>query len=198
MSNVLEIVWSLPFLLGITAGVLGYHCFAKARCRWRNKHRPRADGKPWRAPGVNRTVWGGLVAAGAVLYVLSQAQQAHDETVALSARTRTCQNALIASIVDNRKISAVNDDLSVRQRDLFSLIDDAGAQWIDRLLNPPADIAALGPQDPRRQQYNIDATRHYFDRVGKYRAEVSKISEQQHVLAEERSKHLLPDPNCGE
>lgn len=198
MGNVLAIVWSLPFLLGVAAGTVGYHCLAKGRCWWLNRYRPRPDGKPWYAPGVSRTVWGGLIAAGAVLYVLSQAQQTHDETVKLSEETRLCQADLIANITENRKIQRTNDALSVQQRDLFAAIDDAGALWIDRLLNPPGDVAKRDPQDPRRQQYNVDVTRVYYDRVGKYRQQVAAITDEQERLTREQAANALPSPHCGE
>lgn len=197
MNAVLSIVWSLPFIIGMVVGIVGQRLYCRAKARWEDKHHPLPDGRHHVPPPINRVWIGGLIAAGCVAYVLSQAEQTHDDTVALSERTSQCQADLIASIDRGRDISAQNDALSIEQRDLLAKSLDAGSEWVQRLLVLPPELADLDRTDPRVTQYGLDVTRAYYDRIGRYRARINEISDEQNKLAEERAQNNLPSPRCG-
>ncbi|QPX62132.1 membrane protein [Mycobacterium phage Indlovu] len=199
MTNVLNIVWSLPFLIGMAVGIAGQRLYCRMRARHDDRVHPLPDGKKRDPGGINRMWIGGLIAAACVLYVLSQAQQTHDDTVRLSETTRQCQNDLIASIQRGREIQAENDDLSVRQRDLFADLEELQGVWLTRLVQPDnPEIAALDQNDPRRQHWAIDVTIVYNERAAKLRKEVRDITVRQAELAEQRTKNPLPSPRCGQ
>ncbi|AYD82014.1 membrane protein [Mycobacterium phage Saguaro] len=199
MSNVLSIVWSLPFLIGMVVGIVGQRLYYHLRARHEDKVNPLPDGRKRRVGGISSVWTGGMVAAFVLVYVLAQSQQTHDETVALAERTHQCQADLIASIERSRAISRENDELSMRQRDLLAELEELQAVWLGRIVNPePPEIAALDPNDPRRQSWAIDVTRVYQERSRTLRDEVASITERQAQLAKERAANELPGPRCGE
>lgn len=200
MSTVFSIIWSWAFILGLVVGLVGYHTFTRLRCRWLNTHRPLPDGRKRGPGGVSSTVWGALIVGIVVVYVLAQSQQTHDDTVALADRTRQCQQDLINNINRNRDISAENDELSREQRKMFAEIDAASAQWINRLINPPPDIAALDIQDRQRQEYSLVVTRFYYEQTTPLRERIIAIDKRQDELDKARIavQAQTPSPQCGE
>lgn len=196
INAVLELVYSFPFAAGLVAGVVGQRVYCHLVALYADRVHPLPNGKHRRVGAISRQWVGGLIAVLCVGYVLFQSQQTHDQTVALSQATRACQADLIRSIERGRSISAENDKLSVEQRDLLALLDEAGGIWINRLINPPEAIAKLEPDDPRRQAWGIDVTRVYYERATKLRERVNQIRVEQFRLAEERLRNELPPPNC--
>lgn len=198
MNNVLSIVWSLPFIVGLFVGIVGQRSWCYLKARHDDKVDPLPNGEKRRPGGISRVWLGGLIVAGVMVYILAQGQQTHDDTVALADKTAQCQRDLIASILRGREISQENDELSVKQRDLFAQLEELQGVWLTRLVAPddPA-IAELDNNDPRREHWAIDATIIYNERAAKLRAEVAKIAERQRELADAREKNELPDPRCG-
>lgn len=75
----------------------------------------------------------------------------------------------------------------------LKLIDakvDAGALWLNTLLNPPPDIAALPPDNDERRQYGIGKTGDYLNQLKDIRLEQIRNDEI-------RRLNPIPQPNCG-
>jgi hypothetical protein len=75
-----------------------------------------------------------------------------------------------------------NDLVSIRQRELIY-------QWIHKLVFPPAELAALPTDDPRRQQFAI--------------SETIKVDQEFKVLIDrqrdnEKARPALPPATCGQ
>lgn len=197
MIHILELVYSLPFFLGLIIGICGQRCYVHARVYWLNKTRPRGDGNPHKASGISRVWAAGLVTAAVLGYVLLQSEQTHQETVGLAKDTQRCQAEFNTALRTRFLIGEQNDKLSREQRALFAEIDEVTGVWINRLINPPPQIAALAINDPRRQAWDLDVTRVYFERTTKIREQVAAVAAQQDGLVQERRDHPLPEPTCG-
>lgn len=139
---------------------------------------------------------GGLLGAVVVVYVLALTQQTQDRTVAIATRVGDCQLAFAQAIKDRADITTQDSKLSNNLSDLRNEIDDATGTWINRLLNPPADIAALAINDDRRQAWPRDVTVVYFERTSKLRDQVTAVVAERKRLADVRATHPLPDPQC--
>lgn len=199
MTHLLATVYSPAFIIGLLAGIVGQRIYCWQRAKWMDRHHPNADGSAHPIGGLDRMWIGGLVALAILGYVLLQAQETHNDTVALSERTLQCQADLIRFIERSRDISAQNDELSVRQRKLFADLDELQGVWLTRVVSPDnPEIAALDVEDPRREAWAFDVTIVYNERAAKVRAEVRAITEEQDRLADERQANELPDPRCGQ
>lgn len=197
MSHLLGLLWSWAFLLGLVVGLAGYHCLVLGRCVWRNKHQPLPNGERHR-PGYSRMVLGGLVAALVAAYVLNQAQQTHNETVALAESTAACQREFSAAVIDRARISEENDRLSRKHRALLTQHNDKTVDWINKLVYPPPEIAMLPPTDPRREQRNVELTRNYFEQIQKLVAGMRAVEEEQDRIETYRRDHPLAELTCGQ
>lgn len=198
MNAIIETVFNLSFAVGLVCGIVIQRVYAHARCRWLDKHQPRTDGKRRRVPPLNPVWVGGLVVAVIVAYVLAQGQQTHNDTVALAERTQDCQTDLVIALARRGELSDKRDELSEEQRALFGLIDDATAEWVDKLLNPPANLRGLPSSSPGREEYGIGVTQAYFERTAQYRQRVADINAQVRALSEQRKQTALPSPRCGQ
>lgn len=198
MTAVLDIVWSIPFIIGMFVGIIGQRLYCRMAARHADKVDPLPDGSKREPGGISRVWLGGLIAAATLVYILSQGQQTHDDTVALAQRTANCQADLIRSIARGREIGDENDALSVQQRELFAQLEELQGVWLTRLVAPDnAEIAALDQNNPRREAWAIDATIIYNERAAKLRADVRKIADRQAELASQRKMNELPSPRCG-
>lgn len=81
-------------------------------------------------------------------------------------------------------IATENDQLSIDQRKIVF-------NWMHSLVFPPPHIAPLENTDPRRQQWAIQLTLDADDAF-------AKSLERQRINEEERAKHPLPNPTCGD
>ncbi|MBV9871733.1 MAG: hypothetical protein JO214_14025 [Frankiaceae bacterium] len=196
MNSFLDTIWSASFGIGFVVGIILQRIYAHTRCHWLNGHRPKSNGSRHKVSPVGRVWVGGLIAVLALTYVVVQADQTHRDTVALAQETRRCQQDLVTNIKRNREITTQNDDLSAEQRALLAKSLDAGSEWVNQLIVLPPDLAKLDRNDPRVQQYGIDVTRAYYDRIGKYRKRIAEINAEQDRLAEQRAQNPLSSPRC--
>lgn len=194
--NILSTIYSMAFLIGAVAGAVLMRCAQYGQCKWLDQHHPLPDGRKRRPPVINRSWVGGLMAVGTLGYVLLQVGQTESRYEGLADRLDSCQVGLTDAINARADITSQNDALSVRQRDLLTELDDASGIWINRLINPPADIAALDLRDPRRASWSFDVTRVYYERASKLRAEIATLRAEATRLTEERSAHPLRPPSC--
>ena len=197
MTPVLELIYSFPFITGLLVGITAQRVYAHVMCRYANVHHPLPGGKRRRVPGISRTWVAGLVLLATLGYVLLQTGQTEAKYRGLARDVANCQREFNQALKARSAITAENDRLSVKQRDLLTALDDASGVWVGRLLNPPDSIAALSPDDPRRQAWNEDVTRVYYQRATELRTEIADVRKEQTRLQDERNQHPLPEPTCG-
>jgi len=180
----LDIVYSLPFLLGALVGLVLDRIIKCAEAKWLDKHDPLPDGKAHKPAGYSRTYVAALLAAMTLGYVLLT-----------MIRTENNYEGLAQELADCQAINAQNDRLSREQRDLFLDLNEAETSWLTRLVAPDSpEIAALDQNDPRREAWAIDVTIVYNERAGKLNEQIRAISDRQRALEAERAA----SPTCGE
>ncbi|AXN53290.1 membrane protein [Mycobacterium phage Thonko] len=190
MQSVLTVIYSLPFLLGFVAGLIGMRAAQETRCRWLERHQPLPDGKRRRV--------GGLIAFGVLGYVLVQVGQTEQHYRDLGNEMRRCQIEFNTSLNKRAEITQENDRLSREQRDLFAELERLQAVWIGRLINLPPELIDLPQADVRVQDYGRTVTRIYQERAETLRGKVDAISKRQAELERERAANPLPPPSCGQ
>ena len=202
-------LWSWSFLAGLVAGFVLNRAWCLAKTCWLERHRPLPDGRhrsKWQAISFDRR-W--LVRLLAVAFlgwsVITTSTNASDVT-ALSERTRDCQSRLILAIRDSRgvtaeneRISAENDRLSQEERELLADLGRYQAEWLGRILDPPAEVKALERGSPVRERYNLDVTRGFFNRAAEVNKRIEAIHAEQDQNERDRpkSRPALPDPECA-
>ncbi|UXE04392.1 membrane protein [Mycobacterium phage Funsized] len=198
MSNAINILWSLPFGIGLIAGAVAMRLYLHLKCRWQNKHHPNPDGTPHKVPPLARQWLGGLIAVAVVVYVLAQGQQTHDRGVALTERFGRCTSDLIVAIDSRGSISAGRDDLSEEQRHIFGEILAATDRLINGVISPPPEIAATPPGSTQRAEWVQRVRADYDTAVNPLLARSAEIDNQVAALRMAREQSQLPSPRCND
>lgn len=120
------------------------------------------------------------VAFAWTLYSTNDTQRA---ITAVQAREMQCYREFNQAL--KNRSEATTSDL-----DLINEKIDAGALWLNTLLNPPPDIADQPPNSEMRKQYAIGKT-------GDYLNELKRIKLEQIRNDEIRRLNPIPEPNCG-
>ena len=197
MTNVLSMVYSLPFIAGGVVGAVVMRLYLRAQCRAADRKHPLPDGKRRRVPGISPVWLGGLITVMVLGYVLLQVGQTEQHYRELGTEMRRCQIEFNAALVARSRITTENDRLSREQRDLLAESVEANALWISRIIDLPPDIAALPEGDPRVTQYGRTVTRIYRERIDRINERIAEISARQVQLAKDRADNPLPEPTCG-
>lgn len=159
-------LWSSPFLAGLIAGFVLNRAYCLAKTCWLERHRPLPDGRKrskWRALSFDRRWLVGLLAVAFLGWSVITTSENASDVSNLSRRVADCQARLIVAITDSRKvtaenekISADNDRLSQEERKLLADLARYQAEWLGRILDPPAEVKALERGSPVRERYNLD------------------------------------------
>lgn len=197
MTDALGIVFSLPFLIGMLVGVVAQRGYCWAVAKYQDHTNPLPRGQRHRPAAINRVWLAGIVTFVVFGYILVQVNQTEEKYRTLARDVAACQREFNEALSKRSAISTENDRLSIEQRELLAEVDTAEAGWINQLINPPSDIAALELDDPRRQAWNIDVTRVYVERTQQLNEQVSRIATRQRELDRERADNPLPTPTCG-
>lgn len=197
MSSVLEVLYSLPFVAGLVVGIVGMRVYQWLQCRHQDRVHPLPGGGHRHPAKINRVYLAGLLVLAVTGYVLLQTGQTERHYKSLAQNVAECQREFNAALRQRAEISTQNDALSIEQRDLLAKSLDAGSEWVNKLIILPPDLADLPRTSPRVEQYGIDVTRAYYERIGKYRTRINEISAEQQRLADQRAANPLPQPNCG-
>ncbi|UJQ86542.1 membrane protein [Mycobacterium phage PenguinLover67] len=197
MNNVLETLYSLPFVAGLLAGIIGMKAWQYIQCRIADRRHPLPGGSHRHTPPISRVYVAGLLVIAVTGYVLLQTGQTERHYKSLAQNVANCQREFNEALRERAEISNQNDKLSIEQRDLLAKSLDAGSEWVNQLIILPPDLADLPRTSPRVEQYGIDVTRAYYDRIGRYRERINEISAEQQRLADQRAANPLPEPNCG-
>lgn len=194
--HILLTIYHSWFLPGMFLGIIGYRIFDWIKVRELDKVRPLPSGGHRKASGVNRVWVGGLAAVLALGYVVLKTQETQDQTVALTNRFGQCQTEFQTALTERSKIAQQDSDLSNRISDVRSELDRALGVYLDRVINPPAEIAGLPANDPRRIAWKDDMKVVYADWARTLRSEIGDIVAERKRLADWRRVHPLPDIAC--
>jgi len=197
MTNVLELIYSLPFVAGGLFGAVLMKLYQRAQCRHLDKTCPLPDGQRHTPPPINRVWLGGLLTFAVLGYVLLQVGQTEQHYRELGSEMRRCQVEFQTALVARAKITTENDQLSREQRELLAESMQANAMWISRLIDLPPDLENLPTDDPRVTAYGQAVTRVYRERIDKINARIAEISDRQRQLDQDRIDHPFPEPSCG-
>lgn len=194
--STLQLIYSLPFAIGLVLGIVGQRFYVHSRVAFLNKYRPKADGGPYHAGHISRMWIAGLATAGSLGYVLLSAELAHSESRSLSHRVEQCQAEMTESITSH--LSALSQTVTIQERrsQLFQQFNVVETEWIDRLLTPPARLQGVSVSDQRWQDWVYDVTRIHTDRIAEINRQVGRLNERQRQLDRERLDHPLHAPGC--
>ena len=203
-------LWSWSFLAGLVAGFVLNRAIALVRVCWLERHRPLPDGRrrsKWQALAFDRRWLVGLLAIAFLGWSVITTSENASDVSNLSRRVADCQARLIVAITDSRKvtaenekISADNDRLSQEERQLLADLARYQAEWLGRILDPPAEVKALERGSPVRERYNLDVTRGFFNRAAEVNRRIDAIHVEQDQNKRDRpkSRPVLPDPSCAD
>lgn len=192
MNSVLGLIYSLPFVVGLAAGIIGQRLYCYAQARHLDKVHPLPTGRR-KVGGIDQAWLGGLLAVAVLGYVLLQVGQTEQRYVHLADAVAECQSDLIISIGDSRKVNDTRDNLSEEQRALGLMIDNATADLVRRVLSPPPEIAYLPPEG--RRVWTSSVQKEYDQLTEPWRARSAQIVHEVQTLT--NARRPLPDPRCA-
>ena len=197
-------------LVGFVLGFITFRVWQVVKVCRMDKARPLPDGrhrpKCWQAIAIDPRYAAGAIAVVFLVWSVVQTQANADENKALSARAQACQARLITAITDSRKVMALNEQISFdddrllrEERALLADLARYQAEWLGRILDPPADVAAADRSDPVRERYVLDVTRGFFNRAAEVNRRIDgiHIEQRDNERARPTSRPALPDPNCS-
>lgn len=196
MIHLLDQIYSWPCLIGAVLGLILQRLWRYAEAEYGNRHHPLPDGRKYYAAGLNMVWVAALVGFLTVGYVLLAATKAQSDTVALRDRLTSCQAEFQDALTLRANIAAQDSDLGNQISDLRVQQDDAMAQMMDRILNPPPDIAKLDVNNPRRLAWKTDVQIVWQDWTGKIRTHITGLTDQRKALAAQRAAHPIPELHC--
>lgn len=197
MTDVLEIIYSAPFLVGLLIGVIAERSYSHARARWMDRHHP-LEGCKHRTVAPISPMWvAGLVLAATLGYVLLQTNNTEERYRQLANNMEICQREFNTALAAQAAVMDQDNTLSRQQRKLLAERSQLESEWIEHLIEPPPNIAKLPGIDPRRIAWAADVTRIYFGHAAALDKQIDAVSEQHVAMDTERRTHPLPDPTCG-
>lgn len=196
MFHLLQLIYSWPFWIGAGGGLILQRLYRYIEAEYGNRHHPLPDGRKYYAAGLNMVWLAALVGFLTVGYVLMTATRAQVEATATKERITACQAEFQGALTLRADIAGQDADLSNQVSDLRTENDDAMAVMMDRILNPPPDIAKLEVNDPRRIAWKIDVELIWSDWTSKIRAQIADLTNQRKALAVQRQHHPLPAIKC--
>jgi hypothetical protein len=129
--------------------------------------------------------------------VAVQTEKTHNEVRAISMETEKCYRQFSEALNARSAISQENEKLSRIQRAALADNQVALKTWLDQLLSPPAEIAALPPNSPPRRDWGISVTNKLNETMAVNNRIITESNNQQLANDKEREEHPLPQPTCG-
>lgn len=196
MLHALNILYSWSTILGGIGGLIlqRFYCYVEAE--YGNRHHPLPGGRRYYVRGLNLVMLSGLVATLTVGYVLVAATRAQYAADTTRDQLKSCQAEFQGALTLRADITSEDADLANQISDLRIRQDDALAQLMDRILNPPPEIAALDVNHPRRLAWKADAQYAWTEWTSKLRAQIADLTNQRRALAVQRQQHPLPTIKC--
>jgi hypothetical protein len=181
MTHILEVFYNWSFLIGALAGFLLMRLYCRLYDRRHGGH-----------TSISRIWTAGLITLAVLGYVLLTAQRAADQTVRVAQAQKNCQNDINGVIKDRAGYTERGNVLNKRRQDLLDQLNEASAEWLNQLINPPPEIAAMVISDPRRQDYGLGVSRAYFEHAKEIRDKIDKTRDDQDQLAKDLAAHPIP------
>lgn len=195
MIHILQIVYSLPYLIGAVSGALLWKLYCKQKARWEDRYDP--DGAPHYANHVSRVWVAGVIAVGGLGYVLLTAQTTQNRTLQLTDNVARCWRESYQSTKAQIDINRQNDLISRQQQGLQRDYDRATSDWLKDLVNPPGDLMNQSTNSPARQVWGLQRTAQYQTVLNDLGAKSDDLVKQRAQLDAERAQHPLPEATCG-
>lgn len=173
-------LFSAPGIIGFLLGVLCEYTFLKLRCKYLDKTRPE-EGK--HKVKIKRVYWVWALVFIVIGGLTYKTQTTYDLTSKIANDNKQCQKEFFDTLQTRSKIGEDNDHWSYVQR-------TALADWLNEILNPPADIVALDRRGSGYDEWAENTTRYYFNII-------HKAQEEQNENIKERADHPYPEPTCG-
>lgn len=167
-------------MFGYVAGIASYWLYCKV------KHKKFFFN--WRYAGI-------AVGICVMIGMAVQTQVAYNLAARVALETKQCQREFQQAIIAGRELSKTNDELSVRQRDLFAEKDRAETDMWLKILAPEEPIGSLDINDPTRQAYGVAVVTEYQKDSVRIDKEIRAISDKQIEIAKDRPP--LPELSCG-
>lgn len=195
--HVLGMIYSWPFWIGsaITAVLWKIYCWQRAH--WLDRHYPLPAGRRHYVAQIDRVWLAGLVLALSLGYILLTAQKTQDQTIALTKRVGACWAESYQSTKAQITLNAQNDLITRQQQGLQRDYDRATSDWLKDLIRPPGPLANEETTSPARQQWGIEVTIRYQERLNQLGARYDELVVQRQHLDTERNAHPLPEVTCG-
>lgn len=215
--SILTNFMSWSFAVSLVLGFLLSRVWEIVKVCRADKRNPLPSGKrrsKWKALSVDPRYFTGAVAVAFLFWSVITTQGNTDdnrenarEATAFAGRVQQCQAQLITAIIDSRKVTAQierlaadDDRLSQEERKLLADGQVLLVEWVGKLLDPQDPrVKDLSPENPVRQQYNVDVTRGFFIRAGEINKRIVAIHEEQacNDAARPAARPELPEPDCG-
>jgi len=192
VANLLDILTSFAFFVGVIAGATGYWVACKIGDALHNrrhgtKHQTRI--KPTWAVGGLVLIFIAYSAVSTYEHgkTAEQAQeiavQTSGEAKAIADENRECQRQFFEALTYRAGITSTNDDLTLQRFEIL-------ADWLHDIIFPPPDIARLDENDPVRMRWQID-------RTAVADQSVRALIDEQNRNEAERAAKPYPEPTCG-
>lgn len=196
MKALMEIIYSLPFIIGFFAGLIGMRIYQQVWCHYQNKHHPHPDGTPHKVGRISPRAVGALIVLGVTAYVLVQVKETEQHYIELGNEMWRCQAEFLDTMNTRTQITTENDRVSAEQRELLGEIQNLQTTWIERLMDPPPELEGSSLTDQRRVDYTRTVTRLYYDRITTLLKQVNQLNDHQLELERARADNPLPPPTC--
>ncbi len=197
MLDVLETVYSLPFLLGALAGSILWKLYCLSKARYMDRHSPLPDGAKHAVARMSRQWIAALCAILSLGYVLLATEKTQLHTEQLSAAVIRCWGETYLEIKAQVEINAQNDQISRQQQALQREYDEDTSSWLKDLVNPPNGLADRTANDPDRQAYGLQRTAEYQGQLDDLGKRFDGLVADRKQLDEQRAAHPLPEQRCG-
>ena len=197
MTYILNTVYSWPFLTGAILGTILWQIYCHQKAHYLDIHSPLPGGAKHQISRLNRLWVAGICLAFTLGYILLSANRTHDQTIALSKDVTRCWAESYAQAKAQIDLNAQNDLISRQQQAVQRDYDRATSDWLKDLVNPPGDLRGQPTDSPARQQYGIERTAVYQDRLNVLGKESDDLVNQRKQLDDQRAQHPLPEPQCG-
>lgn len=197
MLKMLEMIYSLPCLIGAVGWQIIWKLSLHSRARWLDVHHPLPDGQKHCVERMSRVWLAGLCAAFSVGYVLLATARAEEHTHELNRAVVHCWSESYQNTVAQIEINRQNDLVTRKQQDLQRQFDIDTSNWLKKLVSPPGDLASQPTNSPARQQYGIQVTTVYQAELDDLGRQFDDQVKQRESLDQQRKEHPLPEAKCG-
>lgn len=186
-------------ILNFFMGMLATYVLQVGWARYRNW---RHDGdRPLPKLSLSRrgAVWfaTGVVLLGSIL-VGVQSFQTDNAVRHLTLQTQDCYRQFSEALQARADIASEDNALDRAQQQALATTQVALYTLINTLLNPPPELAALPPNDQRRELFSLQATQRFYTVLNDSNRIITESITQQQANDALRQQHPIPKPTCGQ